>query len=559
GLVATPTDRIVINERVCEGCGDCQVKSNCLALVPVPTMFGLKTAVDPNACTDDRSCLAGDCPSFSLVKQPSKAATKEAARRAAVAASAELPEPASRVSATVVRFAGVGGNGVTTAAHLVGTAALLDGLAVRGLDQTGMAQKGGGVVSDVIITPGHEAASKIDRVNWAIDGGVDLLIAADPIIAQTPNVLLTLDGQRTIVIGSTEVTLSGDQLSRNSVTRPDRSHLPQQIDEITRSEANTWVDGAALRNKLSISPASMNLVLVGVAYQRGLLPISAASLRRAIELNATAVDANLAAFEAGRAIGAGRTLEELTTSDTGTPTTSTQVASGTRPLGASLESAVTAIAVSPSVTGYLRVLTAELVAYQDEALARRFLDRMASVATAVAGSEHADEAVTNVAFGLHKLMAYKDEYEVARLLLAAPSDQPKTTWLLHPPLLRAMGMKRKIHLGPWAKPVMIALAKGKKVRGRAIDPFGRAEVRKVERRLITEFEAAIDELTSTRSTGGSAPVSPEGPRTAELLARLGRLPDLVRGYEHVKLANVERYHAALTDCLAEARSNRTPT
>jgi indolepyruvate ferredoxin oxidoreductase len=315
-----------------------------------------------------------------------------------------------------------------------------------------------------------------------------------------------------------------------------------------------------MRNKLSISPASMNLVLVGVAYQRGLLPISAASLRRAIELNATAVDANLAAFDAGRAIGAGRTLDELLASGSDARSASTQVASGAKPLSASLESAVSAIAVSPSVAGYLRVLAAELVAYQDEALARRFVDRMASVANAVNGSEHADEAVTNVAFGLHKLMAYKDEYEVARLLLAASSDQPKTTWLLHPPVLRAMGMKRKIRLGPWAKPVMITLARGKKLRGRVIDPFGRADVRKVERRLITEFEAAIDTLTSSGSSGrGSTTVSPASPPSAELLARLGRLPDLVRGYEHVKLANVERFHAALTECLTEARSNRTPT
>jgi len=525
GRAPMPTERVVINERVCEGCGDCQTQSACLALVPVPTEFGQKTRIDERACTIDRSCLQGDCPSFAIVPIRKGAPAEREADES-------LPEPDRLPTSAAVRFAGIGGNGVVTIAHLLGTAALLDGLTVRGLDQTGLAQKGGGVVSDVIITAASEEAP-----GAAPAVGVDLLIAADPVGAQTPGVLASLDPERTVVIGSLEMALTGDMLLHPDQPRPTGSSLRDVLDSVTRADANTWVDVADVRARLDLSAASANLVLLGVAYQRGLVPVSSAALTRAIELNAVSVAANLAAFAAGRSLATIPPHPHPNPNPNPTFVSHTHHGDSRSVYDAGEMGGGDAGEMGGGDAGEMGVdrLAEELVAYQGAALARRFRSLCDDVAAAVDDVEGGDEAVAAVAFGFHKLLAYKDEYEVARLLLAHPVAEGKVTWMLHPPMLRALGMKRKLRLGPWARPLMHLLVAVRRVRGTWLDPFGRAEVRKVERSLPIEFERAVRRLLSV------------DPVDAAALARVGRLPDMVRGYEQVKLRSVQRYRAALAD------------
>ncbi|MGD9750651.1 MAG: indolepyruvate ferredoxin oxidoreductase family protein [Acidimicrobiia bacterium] len=534
GIMVEPPERVVINERVCEGCGDCGVQSNCLSVQPIDTEFGRKTQIHQSSCNKDYSCLAGDCPSF-LTVVPKKKSDKNAktnkalggARRKPALDAASLPAPTLLVPAedTTIRMPGVGGTGVVTVSQILGTAATLDGKYVGGLDQTGLSQKAGPVVSDLRIT-----TEPVEGTNKLTAGSADVYLVFDLLVGLTPNNLEGVSPERTVAVVSTAKTPTGFMVRDPNAAFPDLAPLRKAMDDNTRAEHNRYVDTIAVTEGLFGESTTANTFQIGVAYQLGCLPIAAEAIEQAIELNGAAVEANKLAFRWGRqwvvdpeAVRAASVLPE---DHLAKPS-------------ASLEAAIVAAGLGEGELGrVVRLRAADLVGYQDERYAKKYLDTVAKAART--GQE--DFAVA-VAKGMYKLMAYKDEYEVARLHLEqaarlnvqnAVGDDVVVSYNLHPPMLRAMGMKKKLRLGPRFTPVLQGLEKGKKLRGTPADPFGYAKVRRVERSLIKEYRDVVEKLAGKVNADNAADAT-----------KLAALPDLVRGYEEIKLRNVERYHEEL--------------
>jgi indolepyruvate ferredoxin oxidoreductase len=521
GKQAEPAERIWINERVCEGCGDCGEKSSCLSVQPVETEFGRKTQIHQASCNKDYSCLEGDCPSF-LTVVPGKRARHETPEL-----TVELPEPRRLVGEAdfAVRMMGIGGTGVVTVNQVLGMAALIDGLHVSGLDQTGLSQKGGPVVSDLRISSAPLVAAP-----KAPAGSIDLYLGFDLLGAASDKNLITAAADRTVAVVSTSAVPTGRMVVDVNERFPQLSEQLDRIDRVTRGEHNLYLDAQELSERLFGDHMMANTLALGAAYQRGMLPVSGEALDQAIRLNGAAVEKNLAAFAWGRAVVAAPDEVERATRPPAAPEHElTEV-----------ERELVGLAVNGD-QGELRRLVElrvpELVAYQDEAYARRYAETVRRVHVAeqerTPGHSELAEAVARQLF---KLMAYKDEYEVARLHLDAVEQaklhaefgaDAKVAFNLHPPLLRAMGLKRKLELGSWFAPSFEALRRMRRLRGTKLDPFGRAEVRKVERELIAEYEAIIGDSL--------AHLTPERHATAvELL----ELPDVIRGYEDIKLRNV---------------------
>jgi indolepyruvate ferredoxin oxidoreductase len=523
GTQAEPAERVWINERVCEGCGDCGKKSSCLSVVPVETEFGRKTQIHQASCNKDFSCLEGDCPSF-LTVVPGKRARHETP-----ALEVALPEPRPLVADDdfAVRMMGIGGTGVVTVNQVLGMAALIDGFHVSGLDQTGLSQKGGPVTSDLRISRRPLAAA-----SKAPAGSIDLYLGFDLLGAASEKNLVTAAPDRTVAVVSTSAVPTGRMVVDPSERFPELAGQLDRIDAATRAEHNLYLDAQRLSERLFGDHMMTNTLALGAAYQRGLLPVSREALERAIALNGAAVEKNLAAFAWGRAVVAAPDAVEAATRPPEAAVPARELSDAEREL--------VALAVNGD-RGELRrlveVRVPELVAYQDKAYARRYAEvvRRAHVAEQERTPGHAELAEA-VARQLFKLMAYKDEYEVARLQLDAAEqaklhaefgEDAKVSFNLHPPLLRAMGLDHKLKLGSWFAPSLRGLRRMRRLRGTKLDPFGRAEVRRVERELIGEFEAMIDD-TLRRLT-------PDNHATAvELL----ELADVIRGYEEIKLRNV---------------------
>ena len=522
--IATPGFRIVINERVCEGCGDCGAKSNCLSVQPVDTPFGRKTRIDQGSCNFDYSCTKGDCPAFMTVSVPSKAtATKAASKapRGGPAAPTNLPAPTaardagSNVECTI-RLSGIGGTGVVTVSQIIGTAAMLGGLHVRGLDQTGLSQKAGPVVSDLRLSSEAPLPS-----NKATVGSVDVLIAFDELVGGNDPTLRTLASDRTVVVANSAAVGTGSM-----VVHPDR---PFPSGEVAvrlsgHSREHLRVDAQQLAIALLGDDSTVNVFMLGVATQAGHVPVAPELIERAISLNGVAVAKNLAAFAWGRAWVVD---------------------------GASVDAAA---GITPVVddTPLRERLIADLTGYQSATYAARFAaltDRVAEL-----GHPELTEAVQR---NLHKLMAYKDEYEVARLLLLPESrvqaesvggTRTRVTWMLHPPALRAIGWKNKLHFGGWSTPAFWALRAMRRLRGTPLDVFGWAKVRRVERAMVPEYIAAIEAMlphvTDANLAGAVAVAS---------------LPDKVRGYEHLKMERATAYRAELAVRLPALVGQLPPT
>jgi indolepyruvate ferredoxin oxidoreductase len=525
GKQAEPAERIWINERVCEGCGDCGKKSSCLSVMPVETEFGRKTRIHQPSCNKDYSCVEGDCPSF-LTVIPGKRAAREPGEPPTV-----LPEPSAivPVDGFRVRMMGIGGTGVVTVNQMLAMAAMIDGLHVTGLDQTGLSQKGGPVVSDLRVDRAPRAgASRAPAASTDLYLGFDLLGAA------TPRNLAIADAERTVAVVSTSAVPTGRMVVDVEARLPELSAQLDPIDSVTRREANVALDAQALAERLFGDHMPANTILLGAAWQRGALPVSAEALETAIRLNGAAVERNLLAFRWGRAAVADPEAVERATRPPAAP--------APEPSAAEL---ALIDAAAPAV-GELRRLVArrvpDLAAYQDLGYAERY-------ATAVARVRAAEEERTPgrtelaeaVARQLHRLMAYKDEYEVARLhldgferaRLADELGEGAKVWInLHPPLLRALGMKRKLKLGTWFRPFLRVLRAGRRLRGTPADPFGVTRVRRLERALVREYEAIVDEAVAALAED-----------THALAVELCDAPAEVRGYEHIKLAGVERFRA----------------
>jgi indolepyruvate ferredoxin oxidoreductase len=554
GRVATPDFRVVINHRICEGCGDCGDVSNCLSVQPVDTPLGLKTTIDQESCNFDTSCLSGDCPAFMTV-------TVDPAAPAAPAPSAEAiavaDPPATVRTSAVLRLAGIGGTGVVSTAQIIATAAMLDGWEVAGLDQTGLSQKAGPVVSDLTLTrpaptsgDDPRALRRPPRSKLVGEAQADLLIALDQLVAVSPTVLAASSAERTVTIASTSTTPVGAQISNPRLAHLSPRQLRTRLEAASRPGGYSAVDASAFASALTGVGTTAHLFLVGVAVQRGDVPVAASRLRQAIELNGVAVDANVAAFEWGRRFVVDRAgVEAIVARRRPAPTPVT-----TGPLPAALARRMERLAGGSPQHELLRMLTADLVDYQGRSYAGRFLDL---VERARAAEQRVEPGIgpgrltVAVARSYHKLLAYKDEYEVARLMigddgLAAArvvgGASGQITWHLHPPALRAAGVARKMRFGPRSAPMFAVLAKGRRLRGTRLDPFGRSAVRRLERELPVEYAAAIGWVAG-------------GLSAAELGAavEIAELPDMVRGYEDLKLRRAADYRAELSRRLAALR------
>jgi indolepyruvate ferredoxin oxidoreductase len=512
GTIATPGFRVVINERVCEGCGDCGDRSNCLSVQPVDTPYGRKTHIHQTSCNFDFSCLQGDCPSFATVTT-----TATERRRPRPTAPTDLPEPEAPIvdpDAFSVRMAGIGGTGVVTVSQILGTAAMLAGRHVRGLDQTGLSQKAGPVVSDLRISTGDTPSS-----NHANVSGVDCLLAFDLLVGASDSNLADARADRTVVVASTDSVPTGRMVTHPELDAPTEAMLTARLAEVSRGLDNCYLDAAALAEGLLGSTTNANILLLGAAVQAGAVPVPPAVIEQAIELNGVAVASNLAAFRWGRAW---------------------------RDDPAPVEHAaeLRIVGFPETIDELVDRLADDLVDYQSPAYAERFR-------AVVAAARHAERAAVAdstrytaaVARNLHKLMAYKDEYEVARLLLSddARADYeavggPDTvvTYRLHPPMLRAIGLHRKLELRRTAKPALRTLRALKGVRGTVLDPFRWAQVRRIERAMIPEYVEALRRVQATLDAA-----------TLDDAVEIASLPDQVRGYEDLKLRRAADYRAEL--------------
>jgi len=514
GRLPTPAERVWINERVCEGCGDCVDKSSCLSLVPVETAFGRKTAIQQGSCNQDFSCIGGDCPSFvEVFAHPRPRASPEPP--------GPLPEPERRVpDDVVIRMPGIGGTGVVTVSRVLQMAAHLAGRRAAGVEQTGLAQKGGPVISDVRLAT--------DPVEGSVPAGprsADVLLGFDGLGAAAPSNLAVCDPDRTVAVVNTARVPTAAMVRDRSSHYPD--DVADRIERVVRPGESAYLDTDWIAGRLSDDHLATNMALLGAAYQHGCLPVPATAIEAAIALNGVSVDENLRAFRFGRAAVVDENAVRRALSPAATPPVPTT-----------------------TLAELVAARSADLVAYQDRHYARRYEEAVAAVAAVE--DERAPDAGHPVALafarGLYKLMAYKDEYEVARLHLdpverARLTDEfgagTRTKVLLRPPLLTRFGLRRKIRLGSSAGPAFRALRAGRRLRGTRLDPFGRTTVRRLERRLPAEYRAVVEAALSRLT-----------PATAGKVTEVAELPDLVRGYEQVKLAGVESFRSRADELLA---------
>jgi indolepyruvate ferredoxin oxidoreductase len=504
GLMEAAPRRVFINTLVCEGCGDCSRASNCVSVEPLETEFGRKRRIDQSSCNQDYSCVDGFCPSFVTLEGAEPARAE--ALPALTAESTPLPEMAPLVGVKNILLTGVGGTGVTTAASILAMAAHIDGLAASVVDMTGLAQKGGAVFSHVRLGQG-DAPGVRGRVPAA---SAHLLIACDSLVAASPEALALYAKDRTVALANSDLQITADFVAdRDARFEPDM--LARRLASACKSfEA---CPAASLAKSRLGDSVFANMIMLGFAWQKGLVPVSSRALYRAIKLNGVAAAANLQAFELGRMFARDP---------------------------ASLERAKAPAArhATQPLDALIAHRAAELEAYQDEAYARRYLDRIAAVRSAEAplGGEALARAA---AVNLFRLMAYKDEYEVARLYadgrFAAELGQAfaggKAKVWLAPPLFApkgADGRPRKIAFGGWMlRYGFPGLARLKGLRGSPLDIFGGSAERRAERGLIARYEDTLARLAAGL-TAANLPLAVE----------IAEAPGEIRGFGHVKDAAI---------------------
>jgi indolepyruvate ferredoxin oxidoreductase len=530
GLAPEPATRVFINEAVCEGCGDCGVKSNCLSVFPVETEFGRKTQIHQSSCNKDYSCLKGDCPAFMTI-EPEENRKKPVPKMVEIDDSV-LPQP------PVIDFGqeyslfmmGIGGTGVVTTNQILAIAGMIDGKFVRALDQTGLSQKGGPVVSNLKIYQDYaEAANKVSAA------AADCYLVFDLLTATEGANLSRANRDKTSAVVSTSKVPTGSMIKSTEVLFPAEDRLITSIERSTQRENNFYFDANMMAEVLFGNHMMSNLIVVGAAYQRGLIPLSAAAIERAIELNGTAVRANIQAFRAGR-----RAVAEPEWIDTLKWKRPGSIDLPQAELSPAARSLVESVGADGELLRLLEIRVPELIAYQNSAYARQYIQFVRDVYEAeqrlTPGQTRLSEAVARYLF---KLMAYKDEYEVARLSLkpevrAEVMDEfgakARASYLLHPPLLRALGLKNKIRLGRWFDHAYRLLVAVRGLRGTPLDMFGYAKVRRVERALIGQYRALIEDAIRDLT-----------PANHDRAVELANLPDIIRGYEDIKLRNVEKF------------------
>jgi len=508
GTLVDPARRVVINELVCEGCGDCSVQSNCLSVEPLDTEFGRKRQINQSSCNKDYSCVKGFCPSFVTVeggqlKKPKKE------KKGDLSSLPPIPEPALPVAENAwgIVVGGVGGTGVITIGQLLGMAAHLEGRGVVTQDAGGLAQKGGATWSHVQIANRPESiyTTKVDTAK------ADLVIGCDPIVTASPYTLATMQPGRTFVAMN-----SHGAPTAAFVTNPNWQFPGGNCESAVQAAVGTAgmasFDAEQVAVQLIGDSIYTNPLMLGFAWQKGRVPLSHASLMRAIELNNVQIDNNKAAFEWGR-----RCAHDL----------------------ASVQSLfkaaqVIAFVKKPSLAEMLNKRVVFLTAYQNAAYAQTYQAFVEKVRAAEAplGKTVLTEAVARYLF---KLMAYKDEYEVARLhtdtgflnqVHAMFEGDFKLNYHLAPPLLASKndhGELQKQQFGPWMLAGFKLLARLKGLRGTPFDMFGRTDERREERALIAEYRASLEEVVAGLNAQSHAAA-----------LEIARIPELIKGYGHVK-------------------------
>ncbi|MET0335961.1 MAG: indolepyruvate ferredoxin oxidoreductase family protein, partial [Rhizobacter sp.] len=534
GTMVEPDTRVVINELVCEGCGDCSVQSNCLSVEPVETEFGRKRRINQNSCNKDYSCVKGFCPSFVTVKggQLKSAKKAEAASRPEPSRIA-VPEPVipSAKTAFGIVVAGVGGTGVITIGQLLGMAAHIEGKGIVTQDSAGLAQKGGSTWSHIQI------ADRMDAIYTTKVGTAeaDLVLACDPIVGANKTTLALVREGRSFVALNTHGSPTAA-----FVTNPDWQFPTAGCEAALMAAAGRDKFGAFDAEQLAVALVGDSLytnpMMLGYAWQKGQVPLGHASLMRAMELNGVQVERNQLAFEWGR-----RAAHDLR--------------------------AVQSLAQPSQVIEFVRKPSANvdemvakrvefLTAYQNAAYAAQYRAYVDKVRTAEAplSSSKLTEAVARYLF---KLMAYKDEYEVARLhtdasfqeKVAAQFDGDyQVQYHLAPPLLakhNERGELIKQRFGPWMTTAFRVLAKFKGLRGTALDPFGRTEERQTERALIVQYRASLDEVLQ----GLTADTLPQA-------IAIAKIPEDIRGYGHVKARHLIAARQKWADLMSAWRAGQ---
>ena len=564
GRAPERTQRVVINEAVCEGCGDCGVKSNCLSVRPVDTELGRKTQIDQSSCNTDYSCLDGDCPSFVTVQSPPPSADKP---RPLPDLPADLPEPADKATVPAAGgyslvATGIGGTGVVMLNQVLATAAFLDGLGVTGLDQTGLSQKAGPVVSHLRLWRGdqdpadgprnahvaHPAAS-----NAVGEESADLLLALDLLVAAEPRHLSRLRPDRTVTVASTSLVPTAGMV-RGATGAPDLAPLLAALRELTKPGSFTEVDTVALATALFGDSIAANLIALGAAYQAGAVPLEAASIARAIELNGVAVDRNQAAFLAGR----------LAVHDPGRLPAARRAGELRREPAAGALKAAAAQAADRGITGPAADLAArraaELVGYQNPALAGRYLDLVAAAARAEAdlpGGTDCPEARAGQASSPSGSPTASSTCSPTRTSTRWPGctccPSSARRWPRRCPAATGSGIScTRPSCGPWACAASWLCRPRWPARPSACcGPCGTSAAPRPTCSATAGSAGPSGGWppSTRRACVPCCPVWIEGRLAATV--ELARLPLGIRGYEHIKLAAIARYDADRARLLGE--------
>ena len=531
GTFPDPQKRVFINELVCEGCGDCGVKSNCVAVVPVETEFGRKRQIDQSSCNKDYSCVNGFCPSFVTVEGGQLVRGKPR-RKGEGALFEALPEPTqpSLDRPWSILITGIGGTGVVTIGQILGMAAYLEDKGAGIIDMAGLAQKNGAVVTHMKIarTPADIATIRLSA------GGADLLLGCDLVTSASEKNLGVLAKGRSYAVVNNHETMPA-QFTRNPDLRFPGEDMAMAISARTGRDRSFFVDATTIATELLGDSIAANMFTLGFAYQKGLIPLSAEAIEKAIELNGAAVQMNTQAFLWGRRAAHNlQAVEKIVAHED---------------------------EMAPPPAHTLDEMVARradfLTAYQDRAYAERYralVDRARTAeAKVMPGADALAKAVARNAF---KLMAYKDEYEVARLYTDGAFEHElkkrfegdfTLNFHLAPPLLAkrdpATGHLQKRQFGPWMMSGFRMLAKLKRLRGTPLDIFGYTAERRTERALIAEYEATVGELLAGLK-----------PELHGLAVEIASIPEQIRGFGHVKERNLATAKAHEQALLAQFRT-----
>ncbi|MBI3230460.1 MAG: indolepyruvate ferredoxin oxidoreductase family protein [Burkholderiales bacterium] len=526
GEFPDPNKRLFINDAVCEGCGDCGVQSNCTSLMPVETEFGRKRAIDQSSCNKDFSCVKGFCPSFVSIEGGTLRKSKTGTSARPDDEFGQLPKPILPPcdSPFNILINGIGGTGVITVGALMGMAAHLEGKGASVLDMTGMSQKNGSVTSHVKIakSPAHIRASRIAT------GEADLVLGCDMLTAGAQDAISKMRPGRTMAIINLEQTPPGT-FAKN----PDWQFPEQQVRALINESVGDraeFIEATKLATALMGDSIAANLFMLGFAWQKARIPLLEESLLRAIELNGVGVESNKRSFLWGRRAAVDmRRVEKV-----------------------AFPAKAIVVQMPQSLDNIIQSRAAELVEYQDEAYSQRYLQLVNQVRAAESQLGQGSRLANAVARYYFKLMAYKDEYEVARLYTngkfrAKVEEQFEGKFTvkfnLAPPLFAkkdAQGHLIKAEYGGWVFKAFGLLAKAKGLRGGSFDIFGHTAERKMERQLITEYCDMITALLPKLNADNM-----------HIALQLASLPEHIRGYGHVKEASVAKARELQADLLRQ--------